>query len=308
MDTVMLFTEWQEEYAQRRYLKHDSIEQLNQRQKDLEINILTIGADGSAVIDVGEDFRRRLAHVHTEFKLRNLPIPTEIRQAPYRYFKRAAELWAGVTLEPGTYLLKFGNHEHLLPMLKNGKIRVGNAKMYDDPSLNSAIADRETEFVNELYGATIGIPLGKPYARTEGITQVEPIGNVRRIAKCNTDYHIASFCLKYDFRLFDDFSRESEKPYDSCLVIRDPHEFINRMRTCGESKLSGWSLHAQPVVYSDPYQPERGPVDVFFTKHFRYAYQEEFRMVWIPPSPQDKLEPINFVLGPMTEYCTLLTL
>jgi hypothetical protein len=302
----MLLNEWQDEYVQRRYLEHDSLEQLNQRQSDVEDNILTIGADGRPVIDRGEYFRRLLAHVHTEFKLRNIAVPTEIRQKSYRYHKRAAELWAGVALEHGTYLLKFGNNEHLLPMLREGKIRIGNAKMYDDPSLNSAIADRETEFVNELYGATIGIPPGHPYSRNGKTTQVEPIGNVHRIAECTTDYHIAGFCLRYDFRLFDDFSRGNKKPYDSCLVIRNPRKFIDRMQTCGGGELPGWMLHLLPVTYRDPYNPEQGSIDVFFTKHFRYAYQKEFRMIWLPPSPHDKLEPINFVLGPMDEYCTLL--
>jgi hypothetical protein len=32
--------------------------------------------------------------------------------------------------------------------------------------------------------------------------------------------------MKYDYRLFDDFSRGSQEPYDSCLVIRNPQAFI----------------------------------------------------------------------------------
>ena len=116
--------------------------------------------------------------------------------------------------------------------------------------------------------------------------------------------------MKYDYRLFDDFSRGGQEPYDSCLVIRNPQAFIDRMRECGETKLPGWDFNESPVTYRDPHHPVRGPgpVDVFFTKHFRYAWQREFRMAWLPPNAGDRLESVEFELGPLGDYCELLSL
>ncbi|HZD04991.1 MAG TPA: hypothetical protein VE173_08735, partial [Longimicrobiales bacterium] len=36
---------------------------------------------------------------------------------------------------------------------------------------------------------------------------------------------------------------------------------------------------------------DRG-VNVFVSKHFRYAYQREFRFVWKPPGRVDGLQPV----------------
>jgi hypothetical protein len=44
------------------------------------------------------------------------------------------------------------------------------------------------------------------------------------------------------------------------------------------------------------------------TKHFRYAWQREFRLAWGPPNARDKLESVEFVWGPLDECCELLTL
>jgi hypothetical protein len=308
MNKVVLFNEWSAEYPQRRYLERDSTEQLDQRQADLIDNILTIGADGCRIVNADEQFRRLLAHVHTELALRKLPVPVDYKQRTYVHCKRAAELWKDVALQDGTYLLKFGNAKWMIPMLRHGSIRVTNAKWYDDPSLNPAVRDRELEFTEELYDATIEVPPNSIYAVNGQSTKIETIGNVRRVAQCTTDFYIACFGIRYDYRLFDDFSREGKDTYNACLVIPDPQRFIHQMRQCGERELPGWEFAFFACAYRDPHHPRRGYRDVFFTKHFRYAYQREFRMVWTPPSPQERLEPVMFNLGSLENYCRLLVL
>jgi hypothetical protein len=309
MQNLQLFNEWREEYLQRTYLRHDSEEQLIQRQADLMDNILTIDAGGGLIIDEGEQFRRLLAHVHAEFEFRNVRIPGDFMQRTYSHHARAAELW-GRGLPENRYLLKFGSFKHMDPLFKQGRIRIANAKNYDDPSLNPAIRDCEVMFTEECYGTTVDAPPNSPYAVNGQSTRMDIIGNVRRVAKSSTDYYVACFGMRYDYRLFDDFSRGSPKPYDSCLVIPTPQAFIDRMRECGKIKLPGWDLYESPVTYRDPHHPVRGPrpVDVVFTKHFRYAWQREYRLAWLPPNARDKLEPVEFVLGPLDKCCRFLTL
>lgn len=236
-------------------------------------------------------------------------IPVEAIQKTYSHHSRAAELW-GRGLPENRYLLRFGNSEHIDTMFKQGRIRVANAKSYDDPSLNPAIRDCEVKFTEECYGTSVYAPPNSPYAVNGQSTRMAIIGNVRLVAKSSTDYYVACFGMKYDYRLFDDLSRGSREPYDSCLVIRNPQAFIDRMRECGKIELLGWDFYESPVTYRDPHHPFRGPgpVDVFYTKHFRYAWQREFRLAWLPPNARDKLVPVEFVLGPLDECCELLTL
>ncbi len=310
MQKLQLLNEWSEEYLQRPYLRHDSAEQLLQRQADLIDNVFTIGADGRGAIVEGEQFRRLLAHVLAELKLRNIRLPVGFRQKTYLHHVRAAELWAKVRLPENSYLLKFGNSAYMIPLFEQGRVRVGNAKLYDDPSLNPAIQDDGVRFAEKCYGMTVEVPPSSVYAVNGRSTRIETIGNVLRVAECSTDYYIASFVMKYDYRLFADFSRGSREPYDACLVIREPQRFIDRMRECAERELPGWDLCKSPVTYREPHHPIPcpGSVDVFFTKHFRYAYQREFRIAWIPPEPHDKLESVELVLGPLRDHCQLLVL
>src|ERR1035438_8418849 len=67
----------------------------------------------------------------------------------------------------------------------------------------------------------------------------------------------------------------------------DPMFKQGRMRECGKIKLPGWDFDESPVTYRDPHHPVRGPgpADVFFTKHFRYAWQREFGLAG--PQPRD---------------------
>jgi len=308
MNTLVLFNEWRAEYLQRRYLQHDSSEQLDQRQADLIHNILTIDAAGRPIVNGDEQFRRLLAHVHAEMSLRSIPIPVDYKQKSYVQYKRAAELWANLALQDEPYLLKFGNVNWMIPMLRFGSILITNATRYDDPSLNPAIKDCEVEFTDELYDAVIEIPPNSVRASNGKSTRIKTIGNVKRVAECTTDYYVACFGMRYDYRLFDDFSRDGKQPYNACLVIREPDRFVARMKECGERELPQWDFAVSPVTYRDPHHPSPGFLDVFFTKHFCYAYQQECRMLWIPPSPHERLEPVEFKLGSLEDYCQLLVL
>jgi hypothetical protein len=44
------------------------------------------------------------------------------------------------------------------------------------------------------------------------------------------------------------------------------------------------------------------------TKHFRFAYQCEYRMVWVPPIPQNDLKPFVITIGSLKGIATLIPL
>jgi hypothetical protein len=46
------------------------------------------------------------------------------------------------------------------------------------------------------------------------------------------------------------------------------------------------------------------------TKHFRYYYQREFRIVWLPPEPTQamSLTPVFLDIGNLSDFCDVIDL
>src|SRR5258708_30086572 len=123
----------------------------------------------------------------------------------------------------------------------------------------------------------------------------------KRPLKSESEYYIACLADAYEYRLYDDFG------YDACLLIRNRGRFIDDIRCCTASVLRGWSFTADRVTYRDPYHPLRNN-RVCFSKHFRYAHQQEFRFVWNPPTKIEKFDYLDINLSSLSEYCGLLIL
>jgi hypothetical protein len=95
--------------------------------------------------------------------------------------------------------------------------------------------------------------------------------------------------------------------FDStCVVIKDPEEFLARVQAAISPALPGWRCIAAPVEYFDPFfsRPHQMAAQLF--KHFRYCYQKEFRLLWVPPSENAAADHawnhISFEIGPITAY------
>jgi hypothetical protein len=275
-----------------------------------------------------------------EITLRRVPLEMPVPELfPRRYTKaqRAAELWDKLGLSRGSYLLKFGHAVHLRALFEDGRIQISPASSYADPSLNSAIQDNELEFTQESVETTIAAPPEGDYSiPREQWIPVPLVGPVKYRYQQENTYYVSCLASQYEYRLYEDFG------YDACLVIREPERFISKMKVCGEAALSGWCFRASPVTYLDPCHPiPDRDIDIPFIKHFKFAYQHEFRIVWEPPmmrpahrtfhftlsgscglrpkvSPQKRneerdikqqpLELIYITLGALTDYCDLLVL
>jgi hypothetical protein len=70
------------------------------------------------------------------------------------------------------------------------------------------------------------------------------------------------------------------------VVITQPDFFIAQIRDTISAKLPGWTFVAESVEYFDPFfaRPHQMAAQLF--KHFRYSYQKEFRLLWVPPCPE----------------------
>jgi hypothetical protein len=303
---------WREEYRQARYLEHLSQDEIEQRVRDIFTNILILAEDGKLSLpplEKGTGFWMLLfTHILEEFALRGqwvrpgflksnpMPIPT------WPAVPRAVRAVAGRQFEPGKCLFKFRKLEHLRCTLEQGKIRVASASSYSDPSLNYAVRDDEIRFTVHVPAKDAWIQkIDEKTLRPSG-ERIKVLGNMSFTHTVPTDYYVYCLSVLFDFRAFDDFEA------DACLVVRKPKEFIDRLLLAGFSKLPNWFARADVVDYLDPLRTKRGSVRAFFAKHFRYAYQTELRIVWVPEKRQEGLKPIFAEVGALHDMAELIVL
>lgn len=308
---------WRKEYRERRYMEHLTEDELHQRTKDVFLNLMVITEENKVglhpVNAEGRYWMSVWTHVLEEFVLRFGPYPAGFDKGFIQNLRvpspedplaaRAAAVVKALNksdLRPGSYLVKYGKAEYLQQTFTKGIIRIAPAASYDDPSLNSAIRDRELEIYvqpppSEMKLYAYDGKTGKP----KGV--FNPIGNIiRKTSESNFYVYCVSRILTP--RLFLDFDA------DACLILKRPAAFIENIRTEVESKLPGWAGLGMPVKYFDPLHSKINAIDIFSQKHFHFSYQKEFRVVWLPPRIEKELQPVMIELGPLEDQCELIEL
>ena len=98
--------------------------------------------------------------------------------------------------------------------------------------------------------------------------------------------------------------------YDACVVLADHGNFIERLQHAVDHHCIGWLTDHQYVKYIDPFLWKKSEKeDVFLAKDFRYWYQHEYRIVWIPPMDhEDILQPLPIELGSLVGKAELVLL
>lgn len=296
---------WAGDYRAKRYLEHATEQELRRRLDDIFVNMIVFTDDGRAVVrkplEANLHFRL-FAHFFEEMKLRNqwpysFPLNhIHFDDEQYPKVRRAGQLWRERGLKHGSCMLKFGKFQYLEPLLNRGEMRLCPASFYREPSLAAAINDDELQFTQQLHGATVKIQDPDGTWRT-----AETVGPLRLTHTATSDYYLSCYAVLFENRLFDDFQA------DACLIIKDVDRFCNLLRDAVDRMRPKWTCIIGGVQYRDPYFPTRAP-DVYFTKHFRYAYQREFRMIWGPPEPVERLEPLHVEMGDLSSICELIRL
>jgi hypothetical protein len=178
-----------------------------------------------------------------------------------------------------------------------GRLRLTPASKYDDPSLNPAIRDAELEFSIHLPpGTRLRVevePGSKVFRDIPGI-----VGQIKHTNRCE-DYYVFCTSATFDPRAFDDFG------YDSCVLIYDWEKLLELIKV---QWMPARSISAGATVYLDPYMPRQTAPSVELVKHFRFAYQREWRIFWTDPLPPPPLKPYFIELGNLSSFCKLITL
>jgi hypothetical protein len=302
---------WRQQYRSRRYLEYMTFKELVRRAEDVLLNSHTLNRElkiGLYPTDAEAGYWAEMfTHILEECVLRNLHYRDLLKEVDSSITPKydwpglqEAVSKVGVTkLQTGNFLIKYGKEQYLRPMLDTGSVRISPASFYDDPSLNSAIRDTELEL--SLYSLSSEVTLIRLDPVTgEEIGQIESEGYIERSFQVPTNYYVYCLANMFSPRMFGDFDA------DSCLIIHRPAEFMRLLNHAFEEKMSDWTYQAKLVNYIDPFNTGEFRPELYFGKHFRYAYQKEYRVVWLPPTPKTILKPVFVELGNLDEYCELI--
>lgn len=296
-------------------MQHLNEEEVKQRASDVFLNLFVI--DNEARIGLpsisaeSTEWMIRWTHVLEELEIRFGPYPAgfssgflQSSSVPLPSNPLAEKAAAAVSerkVGQKNYLVKYGKLAHLRDAYDSGRMRIAPASMYSDASLNHAIRDTELEV--ELQPSPTEFRIQVVDQDTGEIKgEVFPIGN--KIVKVSrTNYYVGCFSTTFSPRLFLDFDDA-----DACLLIVRPVEFTQKIFSAFEKQLPDFAGICASVRYFDPLNSGLDGLDVCFSKHFRYAYQQEFRFVWLPPENLVELESLYLDLGPLSDCAELVVL
>jgi len=167
------------------------------------------------------------------------------------------------------YIFKFGKLEHLQQMAEYGSIRLANSKTYLSNSMNLGQQDDENNFTFTLFPELL-----KGLDSQTGLANIDPVrqSDIIKISfQQPQDYLMWCAAHSYDFRIPHAFNAEA------VAIITQPRRFKKEVTKA--LKTQGLSPTIGKVRYFDPYLDLETKLDVRFSKHFRFSYQKEFRIV-----------------------------
>jgi hypothetical protein len=196
---------------------------------------------------------------------------------------------------PEAHLVKYGKRQFLEETIRTGRLRIAPASAYNDPSLNSAIRDDELQF-------EISYDPFVPFNPLPPGTMLLPPGRVPFRQEMPSNFFVHCLTSSFSRRLLHDFDG------DACLLIRSPDVYLSRLVEAMREAYPEWHCRWDHVRYVHPLQVNPSEVLLPFTKHFRFAYQKEFRVVWTPPSGKAPLEQVFISLGSLEDIAELVSL
>ena len=306
----------QEDYARDRYMGHVTDAELRQRIADVFTNLYVIDDQNRVSARNGEPafplWRRLFAELIKEVELRFGRYPAGWKKGDglldgvewpgsLTFHKTQPEPIVGSlkprSQPPGLVLVKYGEKRHLDPFVSEGKLRISPASVYEDASLDPARRDDELRFAIDVGSYGIGRLGGLPHS------EVSRSGIRKKVMfESDRNYYVSCFSRVLARRLLYDFHA------DCCVLITEPEEFQRRLASAVAGLLKGWHSVAADVVYYDPLQVTQVEVRPFEWKHFRFAYQEEFRIGWFPPHRRQTLAPLEVELGGLGDIAEIVGL
>jgi len=304
---------WRQQYRTQRYMNHLNYNELQQRAKDIIGNYLVLSNKGKISLlelcNNGGYWIELFTHILEEFQLRFGPYPAgfpkdfmqkvRVPNLKHPLTAKAIKAIKKHKLQSCSYLFKYGQYSHLSDALKHGKIRISPASSVNDPTLNLAINDNELQLTIQPNPSNIRLTLKPKNGQTKELKNIHKFTFTEH---SKTDYYFYCLSSFLSPQLFLDFG------YNACLCIKDPKRFLKSILSNFKNSFPQWQNRNTQVSYIDPLKTPINNIDVFFSKHFRYAYQKEYRIVWLPPAPIKQLDYIFVEMENLGEYCELISL
>jgi hypothetical protein len=306
---------WRTRYRRKRYLAAFPDEVLVKRFADL--TNLSLSLKESNKIGMrhhtepdAEYISEVQTHILEEFVLRRHKHPYPMDKYFMKYawplpdysadkLVQADSAWEGIKQGDGKYLIKYGKLKYLEPFFETGVTRIAPATIYLDPSLNPSIRDDEltiTGFAKPPFSSPSPIS-NDPNDESFGS------GTLKFTFEANSNFYVYCLAGIYDRRLLSDFDHA-----DCFLVIKEPLRFCQDLLDAGMLQLGNVTGKSVPVKYFDPFNVDPSNLNPYTAKDFRYSFQAEYRLFWIPNVPTRDLEPINIQIPRIRDYCELVRL
>lgn len=206
-------------------------------------------------------------------------------------------LFRDLTRNGKSGLVKFSRREFIESMHKHGRIRIAPASAYADGNLLHAQHDLEVQREFMIPTAKMALK-GYRHANIEGNIYDISQGDVR-IVEAVPNYYVYCMCREIDRRLPTDFA------VDAALEIHDTRQFQRRFFDALREKLKGWDFRNGEVVYYDPYTDYKRNRVLEMTKHLKFYYQKEFRILARPKrAVVYDLEPFFIEIGSLEDIST----
>lgn len=302
---------WRLNYYQFPYLIGTSSETLETRFRDVFLNVYDVTADGKIVPRPDEDLflLQKFTHLIEEWNSRGgLPVSVAKSAAAQvrKYFENGepvgTRFFEKLQKPSAPFLVRYSKKEFLEPLLKRGLLRICPASYYSDPTHIESVRDSET--AREIFFPTFRERLrGETSISVQGY-QIPLRDSDLSIPVEMQDYFLLSSCSQIYHRLPTDFDATA------AIVIRDPKLFSQRVISAFLAAYPEWQPIMGNVTYYDPYNDYNKLArrqQFQMLKHFRYSYQREHRIAFLPRTlPPVPLKPEFINIGPMTDYAEIV--
>lgn len=304
---------WRHAYLSHPYLMGAPDERVAERFRNIFINVMELNPEGKISLvpmEQTDEFMQVFTHMQEELGGRDSGMSAdeiiESARAPIlKYFEHGTPV--GVRLFEGykppntPILVKYGKREFLEPMFESGTLRLANAGLYNDSNLLDAVRDDETSrtFFIPTYKERLA---GERYLDFQG-KRINFDDDDIVLPLVYDDYYLFSLCEQIHHRMPTDFDA------DAAIVIKSPEVFKQRLISSFLARFSDWVPMEGKVIYYDPYRDFTKFRIPQMAKHFGYAYQKEFRIIFTPQRPvRGGLEPVFLSIGGMAEYADFVYL
>jgi hypothetical protein len=305
---------WRLAYRENRYCRYLTQGELNRRIRDIFLNMLRLNSEAKIGVlpfgAAGIQWMVLWTHVLEEMVLRHGPYPNGftreiLHTEPYPDFaselaRKAASVLTSKGLSSDNILIKYGEPEHMASLCERGKFRMRAASYYSRPDHNGAVRDDELSLQVSLALRREDII---PVIRNPADVPSNWPGQRFDVGfRHPTDYWLYCLTSCVEPRHFVDFG------YSACVVVKDRKEFIRRLQAVEDRYVPRTTRHHGSAVYIDPLLPSTAKIYLPMSKHFRFAYQNEYRFVWAPTAESRDMTYVDVEVGSLADISEIVVL